>query len=101
MELPLICPICKADIEMRYACTNCGFVFGRLRCLLPSCKVLNPPDAKFCGDCGSPLSISPRQWASSLHLYQRIVTHPYRDRTLYFGLIGALVLPLETCWLFW
>jgi hypothetical protein len=94
MEVPLICPGCKADIETRYACTNCGFVFGRLRCLLPSCKALNPPEAKFCGDCGSPLSISPRQWASFLHLHQRIVTHPTRDRTLLFGLIGALVLPL-------
>jgi hypothetical protein len=94
MEPPLICPSCKADIETRYACTNCGFVFGRLRCLLPSCKALNPPDAKFCGDCGTPLSISPRQWASFLHLHERFVAHPYRDRILFFGLIGALVLPL-------
>jgi hypothetical protein len=94
MEPPLICPSCKADIETRYACTNCGFVFARQRCLLPSCKALNPPDAKFCGDCGSPLSISPRRWANFLHLHQRIITHPYRDRTIFFGLIGALVLPL-------
>jgi hypothetical protein len=94
MESPLICPSCKADIERRYACTNCGFVFGGQRCLLPSCKALNPPDAKFCGDCGSPLSISPRRWVSFLHLHQRIITHPYRDGTLFFSLIGALVVPL-------
>jgi hypothetical protein len=93
-EPPLICPSCKADIERRYACTNCGFVFGGQRCFLPSCKALNPPDARFCGDCGSPLSISPRRWMSFLHLHQRIITHPYRDGTLFFGLIGALVLPL-------
>jgi hypothetical protein len=31
---------------------------------------------------------------SFLHLHQRIITHPYRDGTLFFGLIGALVLPL-------
>src|ERR1700747_2090366 len=85
------CPRCTAEVVERYACTNCGQVIGR-KCLMPGCKAINPFGARFCGDCGFPLSPSFRQLIRAYGWYQRTVGHPHRNVMFFTTLATALLL---------
>jgi hypothetical protein len=84
------CPRCDIEVQERFACTNCGQVIGK-RCLMLHCHAINPQGAKYCGDCGYPLSISLSQWALFLGLRQRTIGHPSRN-LVFFTTFTAAVL---------
>ena len=81
------CPRCNSEVRERYACTNCGQVIGR-RCLALRCRAINGLDAKFCGDCGYPMS--PRDWPRFLGWYEKTIRHPRRNFVFFNTLLAAL-----------
>jgi hypothetical protein len=86
----MICPRCNSEIQQRFACTNCGLVIG-VRCLMPKCLAVNPAGAKFCGDCGFPISRSLKEWNRFLGWGQQVRTHPHRN-LIFFTTVAAGIL---------
>ena len=78
-------------------CTHCGRSFGGRLCNHKKGRHLNPPDANFCGQCGSTqlteaTSALPLGWVSRLLLFDRVYGRGWdRGAELGTSAVGSVV----------